>query len=302
MSCKLVGLEVTNFQPHASLRIKFGPLVNCIKGPNGRGKSSLIRAIRWVVFNRPLGDSVIKWGEEKSRVIIRTESTKVSRSRGNKLNCYRINGGRPFDAIGTSVPAAVTDSLRFDEINFQKQIDPPFWLTLSPSEVAKELNRIVDLEIIDKAAAAAASKLRAVQAEIKVFTGIAEESLIKTKQLSWVKSAAVQLDKVKRLLLETENTKARYKELSTCVENLRKAQSSIKKIPDISKIDVLVKSLKEVKTLQRDLKSLIEQIKTVEKNLCQNQKSITAAEKELHSLKPKLCKTCGQAIRTTGRS
>ena len=101
---------------------------------------------------------MIRWGEDGAKVVLVTETCKVAREKGPKLNSYKINNGKPFDALKTGVPEEVSRRLCLDEVNFQKQIDAPFWMTQTEGEVAREMNRVVDLEVIDRSMAYATSK------------------------------------------------------------------------------------------------------------------------------------------------
>jgi hypothetical protein len=52
-------------------------------------------------------------------------------------------------AFGSKTPPEVQAALQLSDINFQSQMDAPFWFALSPGELSKRLNEVVDLELID---------------------------------------------------------------------------------------------------------------------------------------------------------
>src|SRR5688572_27745475 len=160
---------MTDFQCHEQLSITFDPLVTCVVGRNGVGKSAAIRALHWVAFNRPLGDSVIRWGQKSCKVKLITKARKVVREKGDGVNCYRLDGRR-YDALGTNVPSVVSGVLGLAEVNFQKQVEGPFWLSQSAPEVAREMNKVVDLEVIDRSMSYASAKIRSCNSEVKVLT------------------------------------------------------------------------------------------------------------------------------------
>ena len=84
------SLELKNFQSHKNLKIDFSPNVTSIIGPSDVGKSAIIRALRWIVFNRPAGDAFIQHGTKQAEVIIQVEKDTIIRTKG-KENLYKIN-------------------------------------------------------------------------------------------------------------------------------------------------------------------------------------------------------------------
>ena len=66
--------------------------------------------------------------------------------RGTGVNTYGVEG-KTYEAFGNDVPPAVSKLLGLAEVNFQGQHDAAFWFGLSPGQLAKELNKIVDLEL-----------------------------------------------------------------------------------------------------------------------------------------------------------
>ena len=93
------SLALKNFQSHKDTLIKFDPGVNVIVGSTDSGKSAIIRALRWLVWNRPIGDKMrSNWGGE-TEVIIDDEL-------GRTKDEYFIRGGdeygpSSFKAFGT---------------------------------------------------------------------------------------------------------------------------------------------------------------------------------------------------------
>jgi len=50
-------LQIQNFQSHKDSLLEFDPGVNVIVGSSDSGKTAVIRALRWLVWNRPSGDA-----------------------------------------------------------------------------------------------------------------------------------------------------------------------------------------------------------------------------------------------------
>lgn len=144
----LDSLRIKNFQAHEDFGIAFDAGVTAIVGPTDSGKSSVIRAIRWLATNEPSGEEFVRWGSSGSQVRLKLSSgVSVVRERGGE-NIYKLDG-KEFRAFGNGVPPEIQSALGLADINFQGQYDSPFWLSSTAGEVARSLNRIVNLEIID---------------------------------------------------------------------------------------------------------------------------------------------------------
>lgn len=162
----ITSLRARNFQPHLDRAVSFGPEVSTIVGPNDEGKSSLLRALEWVTTGAWHPDYA-SWGKDKTWVVLGVDGRKVKRVRGKKGNKVALDG-KKFAAVRKEVPPEVAALLRVGPENFQRQADPYFWFSLPPGQVAKELNKVVNLQAIDRTLAAVASDLRAAKAEEKV--------------------------------------------------------------------------------------------------------------------------------------
>jgi exonuclease SbcC len=294
---RLISLEMEGFRIHRKRVIEFDPTVTVLVGRNSSGKSTCINAIRWVVFNRPLGDSVIRWGSDFARVRLTTETARVTREKGDGTNCYRISGNaKPYDAIGTSVPADVTKRLQLSNVNFQRQVEAPFWLSQSAAEVSREMNRVVDLDVIDRSMSYAASRLKAASAEIKVLTGLVEDARKRVEALTWVPDAEARLQKAERIAQACAGATRRHEELSRLLMQIKEAQRTRQKIPDTSKIDAKIVELKKVVARHEQLSDLLFSIKAEWEGLERCRTLIRAREEELAANTPRLCPACQQPI------
>jgi hypothetical protein len=116
----------------------------------------LLRAIRKVLENRPI-TGIERWvhGQDpKGTISITLETTDdhVVTWEGPNPQRYIIDD-EVLAGFGQSVPPQVTEALNLGEINIQSQHDRPYLLFDSPGEVARTLNRVVNLDVIDTALA-----------------------------------------------------------------------------------------------------------------------------------------------------
>jgi exonuclease SbcC len=146
-------LTLRNFQNHRNSRVDFVDGLTVISGSSDNGKSSILRAISWVVFNRPTGSEFITRGENVCEVTLKcTDAPPVTRvkSRDGKKNYYMV-GDQKLKAMGQTVPEEVTKVLGINEVNIQPQFSDYFLLQESPGEVAKFFNQLTNLDVIDRA-------------------------------------------------------------------------------------------------------------------------------------------------------
>ena len=161
-------VKIKGFQIHQDLTIEFDPRCTVLVGPNGTGKSCAMRAIRWLATNQPSGRRFINWDMEDARATMWADGRKLTRGIGKQGNWYALDGKR-FDALGQGgVPEEVSSFLRIDDANFQSQHSLPYWMFSTAGEVARELNRIINLEVIDTSLARAAAELRKAKTVVEV--------------------------------------------------------------------------------------------------------------------------------------
>jgi len=135
---KIRRIELIDFQSHEHTRLDLTDGVNVLVGMSNVGKSSVLRAILWVLTNRPSGTGMIRKGAKEARVIIETDSFTVERVRGPKLNGYLLaqgGVGTQYNVIGKDVPEPVMQALNMSGLNVHAQFDP-FFLLLAFDAIA----------------------------------------------------------------------------------------------------------------------------------------------------------------------
>ena len=171
----ITELDILNFQSHEETHLSFHPGVNIFVGSSDSGKTAIIRAIRWVVWNRPSGADFRSWSAKgRTSVELVTEEGIILRSK-DKQDKYTlgISGHKDteFTAFGTSVPEEISKLLNISEINLQSQLDSPFLLSETPGKVAEHFNKVAHLEMIDTATQNINSWIRELTSDIKYAEG-----------------------------------------------------------------------------------------------------------------------------------
>lgn len=214
---------IQNFQAHEKLDVRFDPEITTIMGPSDTGKSALLRAIRWLCLNRPRGDGFIRVGSTGMSVKAKVDGVIVKRERGQSSNSYAI-GKKEFKAFGNDVPPDIAEFLRVSDVNFQGQHDPQFWLSLSAPELARQLNKIVDLELIDKVTSSIAQRNRSLQVEVKLIEKRLASATERRDRLAYVEEASGDLDELERNEARIDDLHGRFDRLQSVYSRIGEAR------------------------------------------------------------------------------
>jgi predicted ATP-dependent endonuclease of OLD family len=193
-------IQIRGFGINEKLDVEFSPTVTSIIGKSYKGKSWLLRALKWNMSNKPAGTAYINWYSDEAKVRLSIAGKKVIRIRNKSVNSYRLSGkSKPFVAFGNDVPRDVAEIMNVSEINFQKQHTLPFWFCETAGEVSRQLNSIVNLEIIDSTLAAIATEIRDTGTIIKVTEKALLKATQEKKELFYVKALDIELKQVEKL-------------------------------------------------------------------------------------------------------
>tara|TARA_R110002020_G_scaffold12409_6_gene45493 strand:+ start:3559 stop:4446 length:888 start_codon:yes stop_codon:yes gene_type:complete len=294
----LSRLRIKNFQKHEKIDVEFSPSVTTIVGPSDSGKSALIRAIRWVLFNKPSGTEFIRDGEEKCSVRLETENHKITRIRG-KENTYKLDG-ETFRAFGNDVPPAIQDVARIGPINFQGQHDSPFWLSESAGQVSRNLNQIVNLGIIDSALSNTASILKKAKWESESTRKAFNEAKEKRSALAWATEANNELGAIEASEVALEAKTEAQNRLSALVEDVGKYTEATKDakslLSEISALKKLTEKILDHDNKSEELTNAIENVEEHETKLKEKTKVQKRINQQLKKFK--VCPLCQQQMTT----
>ncbi len=306
----LKSISITNFQGHKNSTVEFCGGLNVIGGTSDSGKSSIVRAIRWVTENRPSGDSIKNWYCEKNdKVSVNIEMSEgtVGKERTDGKVKYLINSKKGFseyEAVRSDVPQEVTDLFNLSEINLQTQHDPYFLLNDSPGDVAKKLNSLVGLDIIDTIFKNLNSRIL----DKKRNISYGEESITnltnQIESMSWVAQAEIELDTIeeeekilKNDKLKLIETKDLVEKCLYIVEEFRKITPLISLEREVKEIQNKITDLKEKKRVYKELNSFVQTIFSLRKELVverekqQGEKSCLDLKEEIN-----ICQTSKKKI------
>jgi len=242
------SLELTNFRSWKDALVEFCPGVNVITGENDSGKTNILRGINWSVNNRPSGEDVRSyWGGDTISRLTVSDNGKlqtVERFRSDSENLYKIGGQKePFKAFGQNVPEAISKVLNFNSQNIQFQLEGPFLLGKSSSDVAKHYNDAVNLEIIDRSISNIAKTLREEKGELAKLKTDQESQEKKLKAYEWLPGAEKDLVKLEKMQLVIRRLESEYTSLTDLLYDFTSLKGKYDKLNEIVKHEEAVNAL-----------------------------------------------------------
>lgn len=275
------SIELKNFESHKHTTLNFSNGLNAIIGSGDNGKSGIIRAIGWVLYNKPDGEGYIshwnltKTGKIKGEtsVTITTDKGWVKRCKSKNDNYYSING-EEYRAFGRNVPEEVADFLNLSDVNVQSQFSNHFLLSSSDSDVAKQLNQIAKLEKIDTSLQKANSFIRTTKSKQKHL----QED---TKKLEETLKTYEGIDELDEGLAYIEFKLERRDKLQSSIERLTNITSEIVRLtseisllPDVDKVSKDLQKLTSSETTTTSLTRNISKVTSLIGNIVNTEKTL----------------------------
>lgn len=271
------SIDIQNYLSHANSRLEFHKGVNVIIGASDKGKTAVIRALRWVVRNKPSGGSIRSWWDGKTSVRLEVEEGFVSRSK-DKQDLYIVSASpgkkHTLKAFGVSVPEEVSGLLNIGEVNLQMQLDSHFLLSKSSGEVASYFNKVARLDKIDTSQKNIRSWIRVLKFEGEHTNGKIKEKTEELKKFEPIDKIETQLEVVEDMESRLTHLKSSRQKLVNLINQYeinriefdRNSQILILENP----VDNLLKMYKrkeEYEIKYSKLLSLINLIRQVKKNI-----------------------------------
>ena len=236
-------INVKNYQRHANSTLEIGPGVTSLIGKSDHGKTSIVRAIGWFRFDRPLGNNFVRKGQNKVVVSI----DDVSHVKEKSKNYYLLNE----EPVETK---KAQELCGLDSVNIQEQLDQPFLLKASPGEVARQLALLIDLEkpqVILKDLKSKGTKLSSSRTALISLKTNLEENLEQYAPLLRYKRA---LAVIESKLASIEKQHAAMATLAATIENATAALTRLDTIPNTAAaFDMATGLLKTVRRNERQL-------------------------------------------------
>lgn len=250
-------LEIENFQSHKKSVLEFAPGVNVIVGPSDTGKSSIIRAFKWITTNRPLGDAFRShWGGDTIVRLAINGEIHVERCKGVE-EYYKtdLNGVElEFKAFGTQTPDEVVKALNLDEINIQHQHDNAFLISNNPGEVARHFNKIANIDQIHTSQKAVEKWIRAINQKIANEEANIEEYEKQIKSFDYLDKMEADIEGLEQLETTQKNLRKKSQDISNTLKKLEDVEEAVEAFSELLKAEedvvVLINLIEERKALE----------------------------------------------------
>lgn len=257
----LKQLSIKNFQSHKESYLEFDPGMNVVLGSSDTGKSSIFRALYWVCQNRPSGNSFISnFSKGTAIATLKVDDNSIQRKKGKGKNLYIINEGEPLQALRSDLPDEIKSLTKVNSLNFQQQSENFFLLDTSPGKVAKKLNEIAGLQIMDKSLYSINSKIREVKQNVKSIDKDIENLNIEINNLNWIDACNKKYSLIEK---QEEDLKEHKKDLEIIEEvelKYEEVQTELHKLPSVEalpKIEKILNLDNELYKVEKEIDSLV---------------------------------------------
>lgn len=266
---------IENFQSHESTELTFYKGLNVITGPSDHGKSAVVRAIKWVLYNEPRGNDFIRQSTNFARVTLWLNTGySITRERTPSKNRYILSDSdgntNIYEGFGNEIPQEILkahgipkvmmDTDINSSINIGNQLEGPFLISESGAVRAKAIGRLTGLHIIDKSIRDSATDLRRENQTRDRFLKENEEVNEKLKEYQYLDVLEEKIEVSSKLIEKVEKYLERIDKLTNIKHNLEDIDEQYKQVAyelaSLKKIDECNIVLKSIELYYIKLKSM----------------------------------------------
>jgi exonuclease SbcC len=257
-------IKIKNFQSHRNTDIVLDECITAIVGKSNHGKSSVRRAIEWVVTNKPQGTAFIKKKAKEASVSI----DKVEHVRTKSINAYRYNENE-YKALRGKVPEEVQEALNLGEINIQDQHSSIFLLQDTPGKVAQKLSELSNIEEALRTLKHVNTSKGRVSASVKFLKKEYDDSKKELYRLRFVVDVDKELSAIEQIAAKIEKIQQDRATLYKAIENAKQATKRLNTIPSTDALQPakqVVQVASKACALEEETAQLKQSIHTIQVN------------------------------------
>jgi len=254
-------------------------------------------------LNKPTGTSVIRWGAGEAKVTLKLDEHEVTRIRSKSKNLYLLQEktnetitGHKFEAFGNNVPERISKIVNISENSFQGQHSLPFWFGETSGEVARKLNSIVNLSLIDTSLSYLSSTLTKARHTVDICKDRLEEVRKRKKELGFVVEMEKEWSGVKKTSKQYTTLNAETVELENILESCEEYEETVKTIkpPSLSPLTHAYEKLFEIEDKYTKIEIMMDKVERMDDELCELQKRKLSVNEKLEKVLKKRCPLCGR--------
>lgn len=227
---------LVNFQSHTYSELSLSKGVNVIVGPSDSGKTAIMRALRWNMFNDPSGVEFVREGETEVSVTIRFQNkVEVERKRTRSKNQYILRQPDEeeliFEGFGKNVPAEIEEAIGIKKVmlddkkslplNFSDQLDGPFLLQETDAYKAQAIGRMVGVDLLDETMRDTLRDKKQIAIRREMLEADLQETENSLKDFSDLDEQIVIREKVGEILFSVSALREKVDLAKACTEELK---------------------------------------------------------------------------------
>lgn len=285
----IVEIVLHNYRGYKHTVIPITAGLNVIYGEGDAGKSALEKALRWCLLDErqkrfARNNILTKGGKIKSNeevyVQVTFDTGDIIRRGADSTtpNLYWIGHiDKPYEEWGApiknfkEVPDEVKQTINLSDVNVDKQFDSHFLLSQKGSEIAKDLNKMVNLEIIDTSLSNAkhfVTKVKKAKENTEFNLATYEKDL---ESYSYLEEMGQAITEVEQMVEALAEKKEAMKEVGLLLNTLDEADESRQKCNQIMAFQKPVEELYELISKMDTLYNKCEEVDSMLSKLQQNQ-------------------------------
>lgn len=255
-------VNLKNFQSHKNTTLEFDRGLNIIVGASDSGKTSILRAIKWALYNDPAGDYFIREGESECSVTIYfSDKSKIKRYRSKSKNTYLVydkdDNEIKYEGFGTSVPEEVVnltgikkillDKDNSKAINISDQLEGAFLLSEKNSTKANSIGYLVGVDVIDDALRETLKDSRNLSNQEKLIDNDINKLKEELRQYEYLEEMNIKIKKINEIRNQLNNKSEildTYKRIADKKIFIDKEKVTVnyflEKLKDLNKIDLYI--------------------------------------------------------------
>lgn len=238
--------EIYNFQAHSKKVIDFTNGLNVIVGESNAGKTAIIRAIYWVLFDKPSGSDFIKTGAKSVKVRLHLSNGYIIERRrtrsvsGTYTLTYPDGKTEEFKGFSNSIPIEILNAHQMPEVkvngtgykvNVATQLETPFLIGNSPTERLSLLGALVDADRADAAKREIGTEKKRASTEKNQLIALRDEKVEELSKYEYLDKMKKDIDILEIAIGKLENDEIK---LESMIKAKERYESSIVELDRVS--------------------------------------------------------------------